>query len=338
MLGLVGGSPQAAELRSHIRRVARYRDVSVMVQGATGTGKELIARAVHFLTCPDAPFVSINCAAIPEQLFESELFGHEAGAFTSARAQHVGLLEEAGGGTLFLDEIGEMPMALQAKLLRVLEVRQFRRVGGKRTHVFAARVISATNRPLGPSLDGALRPDLFYRLAGYVVRKPSLAERMGDVPELAEHFLRAFARRHEINPLAFGPGALEALQRYTWPGNVRELRSVVENTAMVARKGLIDARDVELSLASRRENTIENTPGSMDDAPAMLESEASTQVSGMRPAVRVGAGSARSLPDVERDMILRAIADSQNNLSQAAQSLGIPRSTLRARLKRYGVR
>ena len=157
LLRLVGNSEKARELREHVSRVAQFRDISVLIQGATGTGKELVAQAVHSLTCPDQPFVSVNCAAVPEQLFESELFGHEAGAFTNARTSRVGLLEEAGTGTLFLDELGEMPLALQAKLLRVLEIRQFRRVGGTRTRVFAARVVSATNRALGSSLGGTDR-------------------------------------------------------------------------------------------------------------------------------------------------------------------------------------
>src|SRR6201999_2306234 len=180
---LVGASAPAVELREHVRRVAQFRDVPVLVQGPTGTGKELVAQAIHALTCPDEPFVSVNCAAVPENLIESELFGHEAGAFTNARSPRVGLFEEAGRGTLFLDEIGEMPLALQAKLLRVLEIRQFRRVGGTRTRVFAARVVSATNRALTSSLGGTMRPDLFFRLAGYAIRGAALSERVGGVPE-----------------------------------------------------------------------------------------------------------------------------------------------------------
>src|SRR4051812_15230649 len=198
LLRLVGASDKARELRDQVRRVAQFRDVSVLIQGPTGTGKELVAQAVHALTCPDEPFVSVNCAAVPEQLFESELFGHEAGAFTNARTARVGLFEEAGRGTLFLDEVGEMPLALQAKLLRVLEIRQFRRVGGTRTRVFGARVVSATNRALTSSLGGSMRADLFFRLAGYAIRTPTLAERSTDIPDLARHFLVEFGRRHQV--------------------------------------------------------------------------------------------------------------------------------------------
>ena len=234
---LMGNSPGATELREHVRRVAQFRDISVLIQGATGTGKEVVAQAVHALTCPNEPFVSVNCAAVPEQLFESELFGHEAGAFTNARATRVGLLEEAGSGTLFLDEIGELPQPLQAKLLRVLEIRQFRRVGSTRTRAFAARVVSATNRSLSSSLGGTLRPDLFFRLAGYAIRTPSLLERIGDLPDLAQHFISEFSIRHGAVGMSFSPEAMAALLEHSWPGNIRELRAVVENTAILTHCG-----------------------------------------------------------------------------------------------------
>lgn len=343
---LVGSSARADELRQHVRRVAEYRDVPVLVQGPTGTGKELVAQAIHALTCPGEPFVSINCAAVPEQLFESELFGHEAGAFTSARSPRVGLFEEAGRGTLFLDEIGEMPLALQAKLLRVLEIRQFRRVGGTRTRVFAARVLSATNRPLTPSLGGGMRPDLFFRLAGYTIRAAPLVERIEDVPELAQHFLAEFGKRYQVHGLSFSPEAVSALKRHSWPGNVRELRAVVENAVIITRTGLVGREQIEASLLARSEDSAAwrgPTATASDAAPEPI-----TQVSGVMPAAKPVSGpeleqaSGRSrtpsLPDLQRDMILRAFEESQHNLSKAAQGLGIPRSTLRARLRRYGVR
>lgn len=343
---LVGSSPRANELRQHVRRVAEYRDVSVLVQGPTGTGKELVAQAIHALTCPNEPFVSINCAAVPEQLFESELFGHEAGAFTNARSPRVGLFEEAGSGTLFLDEIGEMPLALQAKLLRVLEIRQFRRVGGTRTRVFAARVLSATNRPLTSSLGGSMRPDLFFRLAGYAIRAAPLVERIEDVPELAHHFLAEFGKRHDVHGLSFSAEAMTALKGHTWPGNIRELRAVVENAAIITRNGLVGREHIDASLLARSESN-DAWQGSPAAPSAEPSEEPVTQISGIIPAVRpppdTGVTShapARtpSLPDLQRHMILRAFEESQHNLSKAAQDLGIPRSTLRARLRRYGVR
>jgi DNA-binding NtrC family response regulator len=341
LLRLVGTSPRAIELRENVRRVAQFRDVAVLVQGPTGTGKELVAQAVHALTCPDEPFVSVNCAAVPEQLFESELFGHEAGAFTSARSPRVGLFEEAGGGTLFLDEIGEMPMALQAKLLRVLEIRQFRRVGGTRTRVFAARVVSATNRTLTPSLGGSVRPDLFFRLAGYAIRTPTLAERIADVPELAQHFLAEFSKRHGVVTVAFSPDGLNALLEHNWPGNVRELRAVVENAAMVARGGLIERRDIQSALDARGSARFEAEPWEAPTMTALREAPA-VAAPAAPPLAPTAAGPKLqrppSLPDLQRDLILRAFEESKHNLSKAALDLGIPRSTLRARLRRYGAR
>jgi DNA-binding NtrC family response regulator len=333
---LVGSSAKANELREHVRRVAQFRDVPVLVQGPTGTGKELVAQALHALTCPNEPFVSVNCAAVPEQLFESELFGHEAGAFTSARASRVGLFEEAGSGTLFLDEIGEMPLALQAKLLRVLEVRQFRRVGSTRTKVFGARVISATNRPLTSSLGGSMRPDLFFRLAGYAVRVPPLAERADDIPDLAQHFLAEFAERHQVMGLSFAADALSLLLLHAWPGNVRELRAVVENAAILTRSGLIAREHVEVALAARSDDDSWQGPAA---AVVNDTSEPVTKVSAVIAAEEAPrAERSPSLPDLQRDLILRAFEESQHNLSKAALDLGIPRSTLRARLRRYGVR
>ncbi len=342
---LVGSSARAHELRQHVRRVAEYRDVPVLVQGPTGTGKELVAQAIHALTCPHEPFVSLNCAAIPEQLFESELFGHEAGAFTNARTPRVGLFEEAGNGTLFLDEIGEMPLALQAKLLRVLEIRQFRRVGGTRTRVFAARVLSATNRPLTSSLGGSMRPDLFFRLAGYAIRAAPLTERLEDVPELAHHFLAEFGKRHQVHGLAFSAEAMNALMAHSWPGNIRELRAVVENAAIVTRSGLVAREHIETALHARSDS-VESWQGFAAPPFADSTDEPVTQTSGVMPAAAPteAAVSSRlptragSLPDLQRDMILRAFEESRHNLSKAAQDLGIPRSTLRARLRRYGVR
>jgi len=328
-LHLVGSSPQNAELCEQIRRVAHFRDVSVMIQGPTGTGKELVAQGVHALTCPREPFVSINCAAVPEQLFESELFGHEAGAFTSAKASRVGLLEEAGCGTLFLDEVGEMPLALQAKLLRVLEIRQFRRVGGTRTRVLGARVISATNRPLNSTLSGSMRSDLFFRLAGYAIRTPALVERISDIPELAAHFLAKFGRKHRVDGVQLSPEALAMLAAHSWPGNVRELRAVLENASILAQDGLIRREDVEAALRARVAES------QSDLAPANWEQGASSAPGSPRARSTL---RSTSLPNLQREVILRAFEESQRNLSRTALDLGIPRSTLRARLKRYGAR
>jgi DNA-binding NtrC family response regulator len=245
---------------------------------------------------------------------------------------------------LFLDEIGEMPLALQAKLLRVLEVRQFRRVGSTRTRLFTARVVSATNRPLSSSLGGTLRPDLFFRLAGYAIRTPSLTDRITDLPALAAHFISDFSVRHGVMGVSFSSEAMEALGAYSWPGNIRELRAVVENAAIVTRSGLIGRDHIEKALQARAAD-----PSPEAWAQTMLEpdEEAPTKISGVMPVAtprplastaESRAHGAPSLPALQRDMILRAFEESQHNLSKAAIDLGIPRSTLRARLKRYGVR
>lgn len=342
LLSFVGSSPQTVALREQVRRVAKFRDVSVLVQGPTGTGKELVAQAVHMLTCPDEPFVSINCAAVPEQLFESELFGHEAGAFTSAKSARVGILEEAGRGTLFLDEVGEMPLGLQAKLLRVLEIRQFRRIGGTRTRVLSARIVSATNRPTGAGGIGNMRPDLFFRLAGYAIRTPSLLERISDVPALAEHFAARFAAHHALGGLKLSPSAVEVLMSHSWPGNVRELRAVIENASIIARAGVIGQDEVEIALQAR--GSLANSESEsrvIPVAPSWMDSaapESNVRLHVVPPAPSTAARRPPSLPDLQRDVILRAFEQSQQNLSKAASDLGIPRSTLRARLKRYGVR
>jgi len=317
---LLGETPAIRELRAQIRRIGQFRDVSVLVEGETGTGKELVAEAIHAVTARDSPFVSINCAAVPDNLFESELFGHEAGAFTSAKGARAGLFEEAGNGTLFLDEIGEMPATVQPKLLRVLETREFRRVGSNRARRLGARVISATNRTLSGAADDPLRADLYFRLAGYTIVTPRLRERAVDIPLLARSFLQRFAARYEGAPGRMDEDALDILRRYDWPGNVRELRVVVENAAVLAAPNPIDAHVIEQVLAVRGVEPISR------EAP-----------SGVHPARRLAPnGGAVSLPELEREVILGAFSKYSPNLSKTAKHLGIPRSTLRDRLRKLG--
>lgn len=312
---ILGGSAAIEMARDQLRSVARFRDVSVLLLGETGTGKELAARALHDATFgPDAPFVAINCAAIPEHLLESELFGHEAGAYTGARGAKGGLLEAASGGTVFLDEVGEMPATLQPKLLRLLETREFRRVGSTRTRPLEARVLSATNRdPWDPRAD-RIRSDLTYRIAGFTVRLPALRERGDDIHELAENFLGAFEARHQVTGLRLDPAARELLTAHDWPGNVRELKATLEHAAILAPAGIIEPRHVRNALGvRRRETSAQPLVGSA--LPTLEEPHA-------------------GLRGMERQLIVAAMRQQDGNVSRAARQLGLPRSTLRSKLSR----
>ncbi len=327
---ILGHTPAIQLVRDQVRSVAPYRDVPVLILGETGTGKELVAQSIHRLGKePTLPFVAFNCAAIPEHLFESELFGHEAGAYTGARAARMGLLEAAGGGTVFLDEIAEMPIQIQPKLLRVLETRTFRRLGSNRDVTLQARVISATNRGLAGFSRAILRADLLYRLAGFTITLPSLRERAADIDLLAHSFLRSFRDRHGATPLRFSGAALELLRSQPFPGNVRELRALVEHAAILAKEDAISEADIQRSLARLpRARSSTRPPLSMPVArePRIVMSDV-VPARSTRPS---------SLRDVERDMILSAYQDASKNLSRAAKALAIPRSTLRDKLRRYG--
>jgi DNA-binding NtrC family response regulator len=316
---ILGDAPPIRAVREQIRTVARYRDLPVLITGETGTGKELVAQAVHASSETDGPFVPVNCAAIPEQLFESELFGHDAGAFTGARGARAGLFEVAATGTLFLDEIGELPSALQPKLLRALETRTFRRVGGNRDVPFRARVISATHRGL-TSADTTFRSDLYYRLAGFTIATPALRERSSDLNALAQHFLADFGARYGVT-IEFSPRALEALHAYDWPGNVRELRAVVQQAAVLAPADRVGVAELMAALRDRQQGP----------EPRIVESKRS--VSGTHAPI-----PSEPLRTLERRTILETWESSGNNLSAAARTLGLPRTTLRDRLRKYGLR
>ena len=343
---ILGHTPSIHLVREQIRSVARFHDVSVLVLGETGTGKELVAQAIHSLTAAgDSPIVALNCAAIPAELFESELFGHEAGAYTGARGARIGLLESAGDGTVFLDEIGEMPRPLQAKLLRALETRTFRRIGSNANIPFRARVVSATNRGAAGWRDASVRSDLLYRLAGFTILLPPLRERAADIEELASAFLQAFSARHGVEPKRMSQGALDGLQGHTWPGTVRELRSVVEQAAILASGGVIGAVETAAVLggaARQRGTSLPPKPHVVTLSPPPPSSRAplprpSSHAESSQPApLSARPTKAGSLRDVERAMIQQAFSESGRNLSRAAKLLAIPRSTLRDKLRKYG--
>ncbi|MEZ4371886.1 MAG: sigma-54 dependent transcriptional regulator [Polyangiaceae bacterium] len=333
---ILGDTPSVRRVKEQIRRVARFRDVSVLVLGETGTGKELVAEAVHQLASGDRdPFVAINCAAIPAELFESELFGHEAGAYTGARGARVGLLEAAGSGTVFLDEVGEMPPQLQPKLLRALETREFRRIGANTSVPLKARVISATNRGFGND-DSSLRLDLQFRLAGFTIVLPPLRERLEDIELLAKHFVESFGERQGIHGCGISSEALSALREHSWPGNVRELRSTLDHAAILCGGTVIDAATVRAAMAQLQRYA----PGgslevSTEDRPSRRPSVSPPPLlSGER--VRGLLTENSGLRDIERDLILSAFEESGRNLSKTSRLLGLPRTTLRAKLRRYG--
>jgi transcriptional regulator with PAS, ATPase and Fis domain len=285
-------------------------DASAILTGESGTGKEVVARAIHASSARrDGPFVAINAAAIPEGLVESEVFGHEHGAFTGATKSRAGVFELATGGTLFLDEIAEMPIALQPKLLRGLEERRARRLGGSRDIPFDIRVIAATNRPPAQAIrDGKLREDLYYRLAVFEISLPPLRERTGDVALLAQHFVREFARKHRLNVEGVGDAARELLEGHPWPGNVRELRNVIERSTIVARAGWIEPRHL----------------------PPYLQGIAP----GMPPTVTLPAGA--TLAEAEKHLILQTLERVGNNKAEAARQLGLDVKTIRNKLRSYG--
>ena len=301
---IVTAAPEMAKVARTIERVANT-DVSVMLLGASGTGKELLARGLHDASHRrDAAFMAINCAAIPESLLESELFGHEKGAFTGAVKMTEGKIEQAHGGTLFLDEVGDIPLPLQVKLLRFLQERTIERIGGRKQIAVDTRIVCATHQNLeAMTAAGTFREDLFYRLAEIVVKIPSLADRPGDATLLAKVFLNRFAR--EMNPQVkgFAPDALAAIDGWAWPGNVRELENRVKRAVIMADARLISAEDLDLETLGAGEGQALNLK------------------------------AARELAD--RRVIRHALARSEGNISSTAKMLGISRPTLYDLLKQY---
>ena len=309
---LLGHSAALREVLEVIARVA-VTDATVAITGETGTGKELVARALHRRSRRAAgPLIAINCAAMPEALLESELFGHVKGAFTDARSHRAGLFAQASGGTLFLDEIGELPLGLQAKLLRALQERRVRPVGGDTEVEIDVRLITATNRDLERAVeDHAFREDLFYRINVVPLRVPPLRARGGDVLLLAQHFLTEIARRFDKPVTGFTPAAAERLAAYDWPGNVRELGNAIERAVALARFASVTVEDLPERIRAY-------TPAAMT-------------VAGTDPA------SLTSLEDVERRYILHVLHAVGGNRGQASAILGLDRKTLYRRLKAYGV-
>jgi DNA-binding NtrC family response regulator len=308
---IIGKSNPMRRVYEVIERIAHTR-TSVLIEGESGTGKELIAKAIHY-TGPrrDAPFVAINCGALPETLLESELFGHERGAYTGAVSRERGLFASADGGSIFLDEIVDMPLSMQAKLLRVLEDWEIRPVGGSSARRINVRVIAASKNNLLACVErGSFREDLYYRLNVVTIHLPALRERMEDVPLLIDHFLASYARENKREPSLIQRDALEALLRYTWPGNVRELEHVLE-------RALIMSHGNEITLT--------------DLPPAVLRTDAQ---GGLR---RDADATLRTLDEMEREHILHVLESVEWRRSQAAEVLGINRRTLYRKIRDYRI-
>jgi two-component system response regulator AtoC len=309
---ILGDSATMRRVRELIEQVAGA-DATVLVTGESGTGKELVARAIHELgPRREAPFVAINCAAIPATLLESELFGHVKGAFTDAKGQKRGLFVQASSGTLFLDEIGEMPTEVQVKLLRVLQERRVRPVGGEEEIPFDARVIAATNRDLESAVEeGRFRPDLYYRINVVHIEVPPLRSRQGDILLMAQHFLRRHAERSKKDVLGISRPAAQKLLDYDWPGNVRELENCLERAVALTRMSEIGVDDLPERIREHQSKKLEVS----DDPEEMI-----------------------TLEEMERRYVRRVLAACRGNKTQAAKTLGLDRRTLYRRLESLGIK
>ncbi|HET9576324.1 MAG TPA: sigma-54 dependent transcriptional regulator [Usitatibacter sp.] len=326
LAAMLGESPAMHQVKHRIRQILQTEAAvtdgmlpSVLITGETGTGKELVARALHFDGVRrDGPFVEVNCASLPANLLESELFGYERGAFTDAKERKVGLVEAAEGGTLFLDEIGEVDMSIQAKLLKLLEERSVRRLGSTRERQVNVRIISATNQDLEKMVrESRFRSDLFFRLRIITLQLPPLRERREDILPLAQHFLALHGNRYGKRNIKLGHKSECALLSHTWPGNVRELQNVLEQTVLLSAHDTIECSD--LALTPVVHESVAATMGGSEGAPVMIP------------------GSCVKLLDLERQLVKQVLEQTGWNVSKAAVELGISRDMLRTRMERHGL-
>ena len=315
---MIGSSPQMLQVYRQIREVAKHETATVLITGESGTGKELVARAIHNLSPRKSrPFMEINCGSLPFNLLETELFGHERGAFTDAKNRKIGLLEESSGGTIFLDEVGEMDLNLQVKLLRVLEDRKIRRLGGIRNIDIDVRVIAATNRNLREAIEEKIfREDLYYRLNVFPIHVPALRTRREDIPPLLDSFIKRFSREFNKPIREVSREALDLLMRYHWPGNVRELRNVVERICIMVNTETI--RPDHLPREIWGEAPRKEAPFSFEIPPEGILLE-------------------EVVERIEKDLILKAITITGGNVAKTARLLNVPRGTLRYKLEKYEI-
>jgi two-component system NtrC family response regulator len=312
---MVGKSKPILKIYDIIEKVAQSK-ASVLITGPSGTGKELIAKAIHYGgSRRDRPFVSINCGALTETLLESELFGHERGAFTGAVALKKGRFELADGGTLFLDEVGDMPPPLQVKLLRILQEMEFERVGGTRTIKVDVRVLSASNRDIKDDVaEGIFREDLFYRLNVIQIEVPPLRERVDDIPLLVKHFIEKYVSGEDKTKIELGPEVWKAFYAYSWPGNVRELENVIERAVVLSSGEMITMEDLPDYLLEKKEEEID-----------------------LNKIVPLNLALRDALEQLEEKLVIRALRYSDNVQSQAAEMLGISRRMMHYKIKKYGI-
>jgi sigma-54-specific transcriptional regulator len=324
-------------LLEQVERVARS-DATVLVIGETGTGKELVARHIHTQSARSGPFIAVNCGAFSESLIDSELFGHEAGAFTGANQARAGWFEAANGGTLFLDEIGDLPMSLQVKLLRVLQERQVVRLGSRRSIPLDVRLVAATNVDLHKAIAAdRFRSDLYYRLSVATVNLPPLHERPGDILPLARHFIQVYSAKLRLDNVVLAPEAEALLLAYDWPGNIRELENVVHYALIVCRNQRIQAEDLHMRGSLRRSSVLLPSPPEPAGHPTTQAEACPLQRLDTLFSGLVDAGEPALFDTVEERLIRTAYSACEQNQVQTARALGISRNVLRTHLKRFGL-
>ena len=328
---IIGESSSIKNIQEVIRRVAPTSG-SVLITGENGTGKEVVAQTIHALSTRfKKPFIEVNCAAIPEELIESELFGHEKGAFTGATQLRRGRFDLANGGTLFLDEIGDMSLKTQAKILRILQEQKFERVGGNETHSVDVRIIAATNKDLKSEMSrGGFREDLYFRLNVVRIQLPSLRERKEDISLLAQFFIKEFSNLHQKPVREFSLEAIQELTKYSWPGNIRELRNLLERLVILQapgdEKNLISEKDIKAHLDESNPSETTAKESTQTDLSSLTVSQ-----------ISLGKQLKDAKTEFEREYIVQALKENAWNISKTAQALGIERSYLHRRMKSFGI-
>lgn len=337
--GLIGDSPRMQAVYELIEKIADT-DSTVLISGESGTGKELIAKTIHFnnTTRAQGPFVPLNCAAIPRDLLESELFGHEKGSFTGAINTRIGRFELAQKGTLFLDEVGELDPSLQVKLLRVLQEREFERVGGVKTIKVDVRILAATNKDLERATrEGKFREDLFYRLNVIPLHLPPLRSRLEDIPLLISHFTREFSQKRKREPFQLSPEAIDCVRKYRWPGNVRELENLIERLSILVSGTTVNVRDLPDKIHQMTFDDREERGTATESARVPDELKITPGVNSGTNLPSEGINLNLAVSAMERDLILKALDKAGGVRSKAAQLLGLNRTTLLEKMKKMGI-